>query len=215
MRAWTKRSPDWRTRRNREEFILKTDKKMVKPTKRVTPKATKSTKKTKPVEPAVEDVPSPEELAEDLDTIAEEVIFGKNQNRTYALRDVWFPSLMEVINDKSVPQESREEVLFLTLANALLDMTMDVVPEEMALAYARNLDDYLTVTMVNHEYNVDLLKTFREDFREREGENFPTEEKLVAALSKFEEEWWNTPRDDLKGKTPNDALEEMAERYSL
>jgi hypothetical protein len=54
---------------------------------------------------------------------------------------------MEVINDKSVPQESREEVLFLTLTNALLDMTMDVVPEEMALAYARNLDDYITVTV--------------------------------------------------------------------
>ena len=62
---------------------------------------------------------------------------------------------MEVISDKSVPQESREEVLFLTLTNALLDMTMDVVPEEMALAYARNLDDYITVTMVNQKYDVD------------------------------------------------------------
>ena len=91
-------------------------------------------------------------------------------------------------------------MLFLTLTNALLDMTMDVVPEEMALAYARNLDDYLTVTMVNHEYGVDLLKTFREDFQEKEGENFPTEEKLVAALSKFEEEWWNTAREDLEGQ---------------
>lgn len=189
-------------------------KKTVKPAKKATPKVGKAPKKAMPVKPVVEDI-SPEELATDLDTIAEEVIFGKNQSRSYALRDVWFPSLQEVINDKSVPKESREEVLFLTLANAMLDMTMDVVPEEMALAYARNLDDYLTVTMVNHEYDVDLLKTFREDFRAKEGENFPTEEKLIAALSKFEEEWWNTARDDLKGKTPNDALEEMAEKYSL
>lgn len=194
---------------------MKSDKKTVKPAKKASPKVEKAAQKAKPAKPVVEDIPSPEELATDLDTIAEEVIFGKNQNRSYALRDVWFPSLMEVINDKSVPKESREEVLFLTLSNALLDMTMDVVPEEMALAYARNLDDYLTVTMVNHEYDVDLLKTFREDFRAKEGENFPTEEKLVAALSKFEEEWWNTPRDDLKGKTPNDALEDMAEKYSL
>ncbi len=190
-------------------------KKTVKPVKKASPKVEKVPKKAMPVKPVVEDIPSPEELATDLDTIAEEVIFGKNQSRSYALRDVWFSSLQEVINDKSVPKESREEVLFLTLANALLDMTMDVVPEEMALAYARNLDDYLTVTMVNHEYDVDLLKTFREDFRAKEGENFPTEEKLIAALSKFEEEWWNTARDDLKGKTPNDALEEMAEKYSL
>ncbi len=194
---------------------MNSDKKLVKPAKKASPKVGKAPKKPKPAKPVVEDIPSPEELAVDLDTIAEEVIFGKNQNRSYALRDVWFSNLMEVINDKSVPKESREEVLFLTLANALLDMTMDVVPEEMALAYARNLDDYLTVTMVNHEYNVDLLKTFREDFKVKEGENFPTEEKLIAALSKFEEEWWNTTRDDLKGKTPNDALEEMAERYSL
>jgi hypothetical protein len=194
---------------------MNSDKKTVKPVKKPSPKLDKTPKKAKPAKPVVEDIPSTEELATDLDTIAEEVIFGKNQNRSYALRDVWFPSLQEVISDKSVPKESREEVLFLTLTNALLDMTMDVVPEEMALAYARNLDDYLTVTMVNHEYNVDLLKTFREDFRVKEGENFPTEEKLIAALSKFEEEWWNTARDDLKGKTPNDALEEMAERYSL
>jgi hypothetical protein len=69
--------------------------------------------------------------------------------------------------------------------------------------------------MVNHQYGVDLLKTFRDDFAAKEGDNFPTEEKLIAALSKFEEEWWNTPRDDLNGKTPNDALEEMSEKYSL
>jgi hypothetical protein len=94
-------------------------------------------------------------------------------------------------------------------------MTMDVVPEEMALAYARNLDDYITVTIVNSKYGVDLLKTFREDFKEKEGENFATEEKLVAALSAFEEDWWNTAREDLDGKTPNDALEEMASKYDL
>ncbi|MGE5379394.1 MAG: hypothetical protein ACM3L5_00805 [Candidatus Saccharibacteria bacterium] len=191
-----------------------TNKTSVKPAKKTTPKAEKAVKK-KAAPPKVEDIPSPEELATDLDTLAEEVIFGKNQNRTYALRDVWFSSLMDVINDKTVPKESREEVLFLTLTNALLDMTMDVVPEEMALAYARNLDDYITVTVVNHEYGVDLLKTFREDFAEKEGDNFSTEEKLIAALSKFEEEWWNSPRKDLKGKTPNAALEEVSEKYSL
>ncbi len=193
---------------------MTSNKEKAKPKRKVPARAEKRPR-GKPMKKAEEDLPSPEELVEDLDTLAEGVIFGKNQNRTYALRDVWFPSLMEVINDKSVPEESREEMLFLTLTNALLDMTMDVVPEEMALAYARNLDDYITVTIVNNKYGVDLLKTFREDFRKKEGENFATEEKLVAALSKFEEEWWSTPRDDLDGKTPNDALEEMAEKYGL
>lgn len=193
---------------------MKSDTKKAKPTRKA-PATTKKSIKTRPAKKAEGDLPSPEELVEDLDSIAESVIFGKNQNRTYALRDVWFPSLMEVINDKSVPEESRTEMLFLTLTNALLDMTMDVVPEDMALTYARNLDDYITVTIVNSKYGVDLLKTFREDFKRKEGENFATEEKLVAALSKFEEEWWSTPRDDLEGKTPNDAVEEMAEKYGL
>lgn len=192
---------------------LKTDKKVAKPTRKMPSKT--DSMKAKPAKSAKEELPSCEDLVEDLDTIAEKVIFGKNQARSYALRDVWYPSLMEVINDKSVPSESREEVLFLTLTNALLDMTMDVVPEEMALAYARNLDDYITVTVVNSKYGVDLLKTFREDFKEKEGENFASEDKLVAALSAFEEEWWNTPREDLDGKTPNDALEEMAAKYEL
>lgn len=193
---------------------MKSDAKKAKPTKKAPAKAEKPIK-SKPTKKAEEVLPSPEELVEDLDSIAEKVIFGKNQNRTYALRDVWFSNLMEVINDKSVPKESREEMLFLTLTNALLDMTMDVVPAEMALTYARNLDDFITVTVVNNKYGVDLLKTFREDFKEKEGENFATEEKLVAAISKFEEDWWATPRDDLEGKTPNDALEEMAEKYGL
>jgi hypothetical protein len=196
---------------------MKSDKKTVKPAKRTAAKATKPAKpaiKPKPVKKEGK-LPTEEELVEDLDTMAEEVLFGLNQNRTYALRDVWFPNLMEVVNDKSVPKESKEEVLFLTLTNALLDMTMDVVPKEMALAYARNLDDFLTVTLVNHEYKVDLLKTFRDDFQKKEGEDFSSEDKLIAALTKFEEEWWNSPRDDLKGKTPNKALEEMAEKYEL
>ncbi|MDW5562850.1 MAG: hypothetical protein SA339_06445 [Methanomassiliicoccus sp.] len=193
---------------------MKSESKKAKPNRKMPARGEKPVK-AKPIKKEEEDLPSSEELVEDLDTLAEGVIFGKNQNRTYALRDVWFPSLMEVINDKSVPRESREEMLFLTLTNALLDMTMDVVPEDMALAYARNLDDYITVTIVNSKYGVDLLKTFREDFKEKEGENFASEEKLVAALSKFEEEWWSTPRDDLDGKTPNDALEEMAEKYGL
>ena len=127
---------------------MKSDNKKAKPTRKA-PATAKNSIKTRPAKKAEEDLPSPEELVEDLDSIAESVIFGKNQNRTYALRDVWFPSLMEVISDKSVPEESRTEMLFLTLTNALLDMTMDVVPEDMALTYARNLDDYITVTIVN------------------------------------------------------------------
>lgn len=166
-------------------------------------------------EEAPSGLPTEEELVEDMDTIAEEILFGKNQSRSYALRDVWLDSLKEVINDKTVPKESRDEVMFLTLTNALLDMLMDVVPKEMALSFARNLDDYIAVTLVNREYGVDLLKLFQEDFTKEKGSDFASDDKLMSALGEFESKWWNASREDLKGKTPNEALEAMSEKYHL
>jgi len=147
--------------------------------------------------------------------VAEEILFGKNPSRAYALRDVWYDSLQEVISQEVVPEESGKEVLFLTLANALLDMMMDVVPEDMAIAFARNLDDYIAVTLVNKKYDIELLQAFQKDFVDAKGSNFETEDKLMDALAEFEEEWWNSPRKDLKGKTPNQALEEASQEYEL
>ena len=154
-----------------------------------------------------------EEVVENMDTVAEDFIFGKNQNRTYALREVWFENLKEIVNDKSVPQENKDEIMFLTLTNAMFDLFMDIVPKEDALCFARNLDDYLSVTLVNKEYGVDLLKTFQKDFTEDMGDKFDTDDKLMAALGKFEEKWWSDPRRDLKGLSPNEALEEMTKKY--
>lgn len=184
-------------------------------TKATKPAAKKGRPKQVKKEVEMEEIPSPEEIVEDLDTIAEEVIFGKNQARTYALHEVWYPSFKEMIADPTVPEDAKEEVMFLTLTNALLDMLMDVVPKEMALTFARNLDDYLAVTLVNKEYGVDLLKAFQKEFTDSMGQDFRSEEKLMAALQSFEEEWWDNPRDEIGGKSPNEALEEMAEKYEL
>ncbi len=105
--------------------------------------------------------------------------------------------------------------MFLTLTNALLDMVMDIVPDDMAMAFARNLDDYLTVTIVNKEHDIDLLKMFQEEFMGTVGKKFQTEEELMNALKDFEDKWWDKPRKELEGKSPNEALEDAAERYNL
>jgi len=147
--------------------------------------------------------------------LAEQVIFGKNMARTYALREVWFSSLKEIVTDPTVPEDAREEVMFLTLTNALLDMLMDVVPKDLALTFARNLDDYIAVTLVNQEYGIDLLKTFQEEFTASMGNEFVSEDRLMAALQSFEEKWWEAPREELEGKSPNQALEQMSEKHEL
>jgi len=139
----------------------------------------------------------------------------KNSCRSYLLRDIWFEGLNQVVEEESAPEENKQEMLFLTLSNAILDLVMDIVPLEMAEVIAENVDDFLTVTVVNREYNVDLLQLFKQDFVNTKGDTFEDEDELNNAVAEFEESWWNAPRKDLKGKSPNQALDEAAKQYDL
>jgi hypothetical protein len=139
----------------------------------------------------------------------------KNSCRSYLLRDIWFEGLNQVVEEESAPEENKQEMMFLTLSNAILDLVMDIVPLEMAEVIAENVDDFLTVTVVNREYNVDLLQMFKQDFVNSKGDTFEDEDELNNALAEFEESWWNAPRKDLKGKSPNQALDEAAKQYDL
>jgi hypothetical protein len=139
----------------------------------------------------------------------------KNGPRSYVLRDVWYESLSEVISKEIMPEENKREMLFLTLSNAILDLVMDIIPEDYAKVVADNIDDFLAVTVVNKENNIDLLAKFKEDFVKEKGDTFDDEEQLQTALEAFEDKWWNSKRKDLKGKTPNEALEEAAKRYGI
>jgi hypothetical protein len=139
----------------------------------------------------------------------------KNGPRSYVLRDVWYESLSEVISKEIMPEENKREMLFLTLSNAMLDLVMDIIPEEYAKVVADNIDDFLAVTVVNKENNIDLLAKFKEDFVKENGDTFDDDEQLQGALEIFEDKWWNTKRKDLKGKTPNESLEEASKRYGI
>jgi hypothetical protein len=114
-----------------------------------------------------------------------------------------------------MPEENKREMLFLTLSNAMLDLVMDIIPADYAKVVADNIDDFLAVTVVNKENNIDLLAKFKEDFVKEKGDTFDDEEQLQSALEEFEDKWWNTKRKDLKGKSPNETLEEAAKRYGI
>ena len=106
-------------------------------------------------------------------------------------------------------------MLFLALSNAMLDMMMDIMPEELVEILAENLDDYIAVTLVNKKYSTDMLKSFQEEFVKEMGKQFDDEEKLQNALADFQEKFWDSPRKDLNGKTPNKAVEEELQKYKL
>jgi len=155
------------------------------------------------------------DFGEILDRKAEQILFGSNPNRVRALREIWFSEMIEAIDAVDAPEEGKRELLFMAVSNSILDMVMDIVPPEFALAFARNLDEYLKVALVNKEYGTDLMRRFQEDFVEERGTDFSTQEELDNAVEVFQEEWWNTAREELGGKSPNRVIKEIGNRYDL
>jgi len=152
---------------------------------------------------------------DDTCMVETEALFGKNAQRSYALRDLWFESLSQVVDEQVAPEPNKREMMFLTLSNAMLDMMMDILPEDLALIMVENLDDYLAVTLVNRKFDVDLLNTFQDEFVKENGDKFDDQEKLMEALEKFQDKFWDSGRKDLGGKSPNQAVEEALKKYDL
>jgi hypothetical protein len=143
------------------------------------------------------------------------MILEKNSQRAYVLRDLWSDNLNELVDQEIAPEPQKREMLFLALSNAMMDMMMDILPEELVEILAENLDDYLAVTLVNKKYSTDILRSFQEEFVKQMGKQFDDEEKLQNALIDFQEKFWDSPRKDLKGKSPNQAVEEELQKYNL
>jgi hypothetical protein len=143
------------------------------------------------------------------------MILEKNPQRAYALRDLWSDSLNELVDQEIAPEPQKREMLFLALSNAMLDMMMDILPEELVEILAENLDDFLAVTLVNKKYSIDMLRSFQEEFEKEKGKQFDDEEKLQNALNDFQQKFWDSSRKDLRGKSPNQAVEEELQKYKL
>lgn len=155
-----------------------------------------------------------EELSEEeitsLDELAEEVIFGKNQNRSRAIKELWFEDMANYLKECEAPEESRPELMFLSLSNALLDMFFDIVPREFAIASANNMSHFLATLLINKEYDIDVMEKYMEDYNGIIGDS-----EDIEAMEKFDEEWWNEKKDYLHGKTMNEVITEMSEKYGL
>lgn len=200
-------------------------------TKKSAPKKGESKSAKAEVKPAAKKQPAKKKQAEEMEPCgceevhqhddecgcneATEALFGKNAQRSYALQDLWYQSLAEVVDEQIAPEANKREMMFLTLSNAMLDMMMDILPEDIGVILAQNMDDYLAVTLVNKKYDVDVLKAFQEEFVKKNGANFDDEELLQTALDEFQDKFWNTARKDLKGKSPNQAVEEALKKYDL
>ena len=112
------------------------------------------------------------------------------------------------------PREDMDEVLFLTVTNAVLEQVGMNLSEELLLVFQENLDDYLAISIVNREHNIDILSLFRNQFLEAQGDSFEDERALMEALTAFEDEWWGTSKDFLGGSSPNDLMDQAKDQLA-
>lgn len=155
------------------------------------------------------------DFGEIVDQEAEKMIFEKNHQRTVALSELWLDTMVEKIVESDAPDDRKLEMMFVMSTNAILDLLMGSQPEEVSLLVAKNVDEYLRVALVNRRYGTDLMQSFQDEFFSKHGDDFETEEDLDRLLGTFDENWWNTKRDELEGLTPNKAVRKISEEYGI
>jgi len=141
-------------------------------------------------------------------------LLEKNPIRALMFKDAFMEEIVEGLKAEQVAKEDMDEVLFLTATNAVLERVGTTFPEDMLCIFQDNLDDYLAIALINHEYDTDLLALFRDQFLEAKGDSFDDERQLMEALTAFEDEWWGTSKDFLNGKVPNDLMDESKEKMA-
>lgn len=139
-------------------------------------------------------------------------LLSKNPIRALMFKDAMLQEIVDGLKAEQVPKEDMDEVLFLTTANAVLERIGINLPEDLSYIFKENLDDYLSIALINKEHEVDLLSLFRDQFLESQGDSFDDERELMEALTSFEDRWWGSPKDFLGGASPNELMEQTKEK---
>lgn len=141
-------------------------------------------------------------------------MMAKNPIRSLMFKDIMLQEIVDGLKAEQVPKEEMDEVLFLTVTNAVLEQIGLNLAEEMLAVFQENLDDYLAISMINREHDIDLLSLFRDQFLESQGDSFDDERALMEALTAYEDEWWSSPKDFLGGNAPNDLMDQAKDQLA-
>jgi hypothetical protein len=169
--------------------------------------AVKKTNESKPKESKKGKAAEPEQRSEVVNPV-----LSKNPVRALMFKDAMLQEIVDGLKAEQVPKEDMEEVLFLTAANAILERIGMNLPEDLLYIFRENLDDYLSIALINKEHDVDLLALFRDQFLESQGDDFNDERELMEALVAFEDQWWDSPKDFLGGAAPNALMDQAREK---
>lgn len=172
--------------------------------------AAKNTKESQPKSGGKSKTSEPVQKEE----MMEHPLLTKNPVRTLMFKDLILQEIVDGLKSEQVPKEDMEEVLFLTVTNAVLERIGMNLPEELLFIFQENLDDYLAIASINNEHKVDLLSKFRDDFLSAQGDSFDDERALMEALTAYEDNWWNSSKDFLGDRSPNDLMNEAKEKMA-
>jgi len=146
----------------------------------------------------------------------EEQLWGKNPKRTQLLRDLWFDSVKTQIDEeKDMPEDAKRELIFMMAVHSTLDLVFESLPDEDAADLSYCVDHMMALSAVNQRYGVDILETNYGVVSKIKRDDYGTDEEFEAALLEKEEKWWTSGKQQLGGRSPNDAIAEALSRYGL
>lgn len=150
------------------------------------------------------------------DTIdVEEQLFKKNPRRVRALRDLWYDELRNTLDKNGGSEEMKREMIFMMIANNILDIVMGCIPDETALEVSYALDNTIALSHVNKKYDCDLIKEEKKAISLVKREDYNTDDDFSRALEAIEEHWWSIGQPQLGMRSANDAIIEMLRKYEL
>lgn len=156
------------------------------------------------------------EVFDEPEIPADEQIWGKNQKRTQLLRDLWFDSVIEQLDEeKDMPEDAKKELLFMMAVHSTLDLVFESLPDEEALELTYCVDHMMALGAVNQRYGVDLLEANYDVVSKMDRKDYASDEEFENAVAEKEEKWWTNGKQQLGGRSPNDAIAEALSRYGL
>ena len=142
-------------------------------------------------------------------------LFGKNHQRSQALKDLWFEDLQKNLENMKGDDEAKKEMSFMMVANNIIDLMMGCIPDELALELSYALDNTIALALVNKKYDCDLIEEERKAISIVKREDYDTDDDFARALEAIEDHWWSIGQPQLEMRSASDAIIEMLRKYGL
>ena len=142
-------------------------------------------------------------------------LFGKNHQRSQALKDLWYEDLQKSLAEMKGSDDAKKEMSFMMIANNVIDLVMGCVPDELALELSYALDNTIALSLVNRKYDCDLIDEERKAISIVKREDYDTDDDFARALEAIEDHWWSIGQPQLDMRSASDAIIEMLRKYGL